>query len=132
MMFKSFFFKFVAASLLSWSSLASAQIYGVYRELWFSLGTTNLDLSTLTNTTLNPKCPNTPSPSFTNVFGNLETDANTTLIGYGQRLRTFVVAPLNGLYTFWIASDDLSNLYLSTDETPENRVLIARVDGATN
>ena len=31
---------------------------------------------------------------------------------YGQRLHGYVVPPLTGLYTFWIASDDSGALYL--------------------
>lgn len=34
-------------------------------------------------------------------------------------------------YIFWIASDDYAELWLSTDENPANKVIIARVDGWT-
>jgi len=49
------------------------------------------------------------------------------LENYGQRLRALITAPASGQYTFWIASDDASNLYLSTDATPANKTRIAYV-----
>ena len=38
---------------------------------------------------------------------------------------------MTGNYTFWIASDDTSELYLSADDDPERKQLIARVAGFT-
>ncbi len=35
-----------------------------------------------------------------------------------DRLRGFIIPPLSGTYTFWIASDDNGELYLSSDEDP--------------
>ena len=51
---------------------------------------------------------------------------------YGQRLRTFVVPPTNGAYTFWIASDDASQLSLSSNESPSNEVAMAWVNAWTD
>ncbi|NDK55610.1 PA14 domain-containing protein [Pontibacter fetidus] len=48
---------------------------------------------------------------------------------YGQRVRGYVTAPATGQYTFWIASDDHSELYLSTSEDPTKKVKIASVTG---
>jgi hypothetical protein len=42
-----------------------------------------------------------------------------------------VCAPETGNYTFWIASDDNSELWLSTSDNPANKVLIASVNGWT-
>ena len=42
-------------------------------------------------------------------------------------MRTFVVPPTNGDYVFWIASDDTSDLFVSTDETPAHKALVAYV-----
>lgn len=53
------------------------------------------------------------------------------LSNYGQRIRGTVTAPVSGDYTFWIASDDHSELWLSEDETPFLRRRIASVPGAT-
>ncbi len=46
---------------------------------------------------------------------------------YGTRLRGWLLPPATGEYTFWIASDDESELWLSTDTGPSNRDLIASV-----
>jgi hypothetical protein len=46
--------------------------------------------------------------------------------GYGDQILGYFYPPTNGNYTFWIASDDYSDLYLSTDSTPQNKVLIAQ------
>jgi uncharacterized repeat protein (TIGR03806 family) len=108
-------------------------IFGVYRELW-----TNLDFSAgnslgpLTNSALNPNWPNNPAPGYTKIYTNLETETNTGLNNYGQRLRAFIVPPTNGTYTFWIASDDTSQLLLSSDENPSNSAAIAWVNVWTN
>ena len=46
---------------------------------------------------------------------------------YGTRLRGYITAPVTGSYTFWIASDDKSELWLSTNDNPVNKVNIASV-----
>ena len=51
---------------------------------------------------------------------------------YGQRIRGFICPPVTGNYTFWIASDDNSELWLSTDDNPANRQKIASVSGYTS
>lgn len=50
---------------------------------------------------------------------------------YGQRVSGLLVPPKTGAYVFFIASDDESELWLSTDATPEKRELIAGVTGFT-
>ncbi|MGA2853748.1 MAG: lamin tail domain-containing protein, partial [Verrucomicrobiota bacterium] len=108
------------------------QIFGVYRQLWTgldsSLGNTLIEL---TNTDYNPNWPDNPDPTYTHVFNGFETEVNSGINYYGQRLRAFVVPPTNGNYTFWIASDDSSLLLLSTDENPANETAIAAVSGWT-
>ncbi len=46
---------------------------------------------------------------------------------YGTRIRGYVHPPRTGQYVFWIASDDNSELWLSTDEDPANKKLIGSV-----
>jgi PKD repeat protein len=46
---------------------------------------------------------------------------------YGVRVRGYICAPETGEYTFWISSDDQGELYLSTDDDPANKELIAEV-----
>ena len=50
---------------------------------------------------------------------------------YGQRIRGYLRPPTTGNYSFWIASNDDSQLRLSTDSDPANATQIASVSGAT-
>lgn len=50
---------------------------------------------------------------------------------YTSRIRGYVCAPFTGNYYFFIASDDQSELWISTDATPENKTKIASVDAWT-
>src|SRR5262249_53461337 len=78
-----------------------------------------------------PNWPDFPDPSFTQIFTDFETPPNMGMNLYGQRVRAFVVPPTNGNYSFWISSDDTSQLFLSTDEDPAHIVSIAGVPGWT-
>ena len=51
---------------------------------------------------------------------------------YGSRLTTLLVPPKTGDYTFFLASDDGGELWLSADATPGGLQRIARVDGYTD
>ena len=44
---------------------------------------------------------------------------------YGARIRGYICAPQTGNYTFYIAGDDQAGLWLSTDDNPANKTLIA-------
>jgi len=50
---------------------------------------------------------------------------------YGGRMHGWVHVPVAGEYTFWIASDDTAELWLSKDDDPGNAQLIAGVPGWT-
>jgi hypothetical protein len=116
-------------------SLARGQanpIFGVYRELWTNLNQSVGGLAALTNTAYNPSWPNSPVATYTKVYTNFETEANTGMNYYGQRLRTFVVPPASGNYVFWISSDDNSQLFVSSDENPANMAQVAWVSTWTN
>ncbi|MGP8238415.1 MAG: lamin tail domain-containing protein, partial [Limisphaerales bacterium] len=105
----------------------SPATFGIYRELWTNLNANMGDtLAVLTNTTDNPNWPNNPAASFTHVFTDFETEINSGMNNYGQRLRAYVIPPTNGFYTFWIASDDTSQLFLSTNESPAYQQMIAQ------
>jgi len=111
---------------------APAPVFGIYRELWPALNSSaGNNLAALTNTTLNPNRPNAPDPDYTFVFSSFETPTNTGMTYYGQRLRTFVVPAATGAYTFWIASDNTSKLFLSRDEMASDPIPIAWVATAT-
>ncbi|MEW5956352.1 MAG: PKD domain-containing protein [Chloroflexota bacterium] len=51
---------------------------------------------------------------------------------YGTQVYGYLHPPLNGDYRFWIAGDDESQLWLSSDENPAHKVQIASVPGWTN
>jgi len=50
---------------------------------------------------------------------------------YSTHVRGYLYPPADGDYTFWVASDDHSRVWLSTDEDPANKVLICEVTGNT-
>ena len=107
-------------------------IFGAYRQLWTNLNSSiGNTLTVLTNTSYNPNWPNNPASAYTHVFTNFETEVNTGMNNYGQRLRAFVVPPTNGYYIFWIASDDNSLLLVSTNENPASARAIAGVSNWT-
>ncbi len=96
---------------------------GAFQEI-FS-GISGSTVASLTNATAFPN-----SPSSTNVLTSFEAAQNSA-DNYGQRVRALMVAPTTGAYVFWIASDDNSVLYLSTDESAFNKVPIATVNSST-
>jgi hypothetical protein len=97
---------------------------GVVREVWNGIGGVTLD--NLRNNVNYPNSPNTRNL----ITGNFEAPVN---IGdnYGQRIHGYLVAPETGTYTFWIAGDDYSELWISTDANPANASLVAHVPGWT-
>jgi len=76
--------------------------------------------------------PNYPdNPAGWNLPTSFEAPTNWA-DNYGTRMRGYVHPPESGNYTFWIASDDASELWLSTDDDPANAVRIAWVNTWTN
>ena len=104
---------------------ASAPTNGVYREVY-----SNLDGSTVADLTNSAKFPN--SPDLTGYLTNAFEAPTSFGDAYGQRCRAWIIPPTNGNYIFWIASDDASTLFLSSDEMPANRSSIAYVSGWTD
>jgi hypothetical protein len=51
---------------------------------------------------------------------------------WGGRMRGYIIPPETGDYTFWTASDDDSEVWLSTDDTPANATMICNVEGWMN
>jgi hypothetical protein len=85
--------------------------------------------SSVADLTSNPDFPDYP-------FG---IDQLTSLEGstnwmdeYGSRIRGYLYPPTTGNYTFWISGNDNCELWLSTDGTPADAVMIASVPGWTN
>jgi regulation of enolase protein 1 (concanavalin A-like superfamily) len=110
----------------------TSQAFGIYRQLWTNLNSIiGNTLAVLTNTAHNPNWPNNPSAGYTHIYTNFETELNSGWNNYGQRLRAFVVPPMSGNYTFWIASDDSSLFLFSTNENPANEIPVASVTSWT-
>jgi len=51
---------------------------------------------------------------------------------FGARLRAWLTPPQSGDYTFWTASDDDSEVWLSTDDAAANAKMICNVEGWLN
>ncbi len=66
----------------------------------------------------------------TSILNRFEAPANM-LDNYAQRIRGFLCPPQTGLYTFWVSSNDNGQLWLSTNNDPDNKRLIADVRGWT-
>jgi hypothetical protein len=95
----------------------------VVRQWWTGIAGT-----AVSNLTGSPDYPNNPSESeLVSLFEGPTDWADN----YGTRLYGWLKPPQSGEYTFWIASDDNSELWLSTDEDPANAVEIANVPGWT-
>jgi len=92
----------------------------VAREIWEDIGGTNVDA--LRN---DPRFPDLPSVS------DELTDFDSPEYGddYGGRLQAWLHVPIAGEYTFWVAGDDNTELYLGTD--PGSAELIAQVPSWT-
>ncbi|MEM7111379.1 MAG: PKD domain-containing protein [Chloroflexota bacterium] len=98
-------------------------IGSVLREYWL-----NMNSFTIADMMADPRFPDAPtgselatsftSPAFWNEL-------------YGTRMRGFIYPTVSGNYTFWIASDDHGELWLSSDTNPANATLIASVSGWT-
>jgi uncharacterized repeat protein (TIGR03806 family) len=90
------------------------------RQMWTGIG----NGSQVTDLTSNGNFPNSPSSQDYPTLAEGPTD---TADFYGSRLIGYVYPPISGQYTFYVASDDGSELWLSTDSNPVNRVKIASV-----
>ncbi len=89
----------------------------ILREWW-----TGIDGKTVGDLTKTPKYPDHPTGA--ELITSFEGPANFAN-DYGTRIRGYVYPPVTGDYRFWIASDDSGQLWLSTDDNPTNKQLIA-------
>jgi len=81
----------------------------------------------LTDLLLNPAFPDAFSDST-----ELATFERSSFAdNYGQRISGWLLPPVTGYYFLYIASDDQSALYLSPDEEPANKMLVASTAGPT-
>lgn len=97
------------------------QMGSLTRSMWLGIG--GKPVSSLTGNAAYPQSPTSVGaiPSF---------ESAPAGDNYGQRIQGYLHPTTSGLYTFWIASDDASQLLLSTDSSPANARLIAEVPGS--
>jgi hypothetical protein len=96
---------------------------GAIRQWW--LGVSGTDVPTLTG---DARYPDEPDGEELVALMEGPTDWADN---YGSRLYGWLYPPTTGDYTFWLASDDFGELWLSPDEDPANAVMIADVPGWT-
>ncbi len=89
----------------------------IAHEYWL-----NIDGSTVEDLTKSPAFAGKPSGS--SLREMFEAPVNLA-DKFGARMRGYVHPPASGAYTFWISSDDGSELWLSSDEIPAKKRLIA-------
>lgn len=104
------------AATLSFDATLARIPGGLRREVWTGIGGVAMsDLSANANYPL--------FPSATGVVNSAEGPQGYG-DNYGQRLRGWIKPPVTGSYRFYIASDDASQLWLSTDDTAANKVKV--------
>jgi len=73
----------------------------------------------------------TPAPTVETTLTSLDTPQNDDDY-YGQWVRGWIIPPVTGSYTFYLASDDRSELHLSPSADPAAAITIASVSGYTS
>lgn len=106
--------------LLASATGARAETGSILWEYWTGVGGTAVS-----------EIPVDTTPSGTAELTSLQTP-NDWGDNYGSRIRGYLVPPITGNYTFWISSDDSSELWLSTDWTSANKVRVAYLSGHAN
>jgi hypothetical protein len=96
----------------------------IFRQYW-----TGISGTAVSDLTANANYPNNPSGS--DQLATLEAPTDWA-DNYGTRVRGYITAPNTGSFVFWIASDDSSELWLSTNNAPANISRIAYVSGWTS
>lgn len=96
----------------------------ILREHW-----TGISGTTINSLTSNTNYPN--NPAGTEQITSLEGPTNWA-DNYGTRIRGYIHPTASGSYTFWVAGDDNTDLYLSTSDNPANSSRIAYVNGWTS
>ncbi len=115
---------FVQATILLPGILAAGELGKMTREIW-----TNLPGGKVSDFTNSPRYWQTA-----NTVTTFTGAASPRTIGdnYASRVRAYITAPASGNYTFWIASDDTSELWLSPNASKFGRVRIASVASAVS
>jgi PQQ-dependent dehydrogenase (s-GDH family) len=89
----------------------------------------NITGTSVSNLTSNPNYPN--NPSTTGTLSRFEITSNGG-DNYGMKVYGYICPPTTGSYIFWIASDDNSELWLSTNSSPATKQRVAYHTQYTN
>jgi len=90
------------------------------REFW-----TNADSRGITRTIVGANAGGFPDPDYQLFIDTLDISESRDN-EYVQRVSGFFVPPVTTNYVFFLATDDDSDLYISTDQQPANKYLIAQ------
>ncbi len=115
---------FTNSAALQSVQFAAPTVGSIARYYWTNVSGSSI--AELTSLTSFPHYPH--GTTFTNSF------EGPTSFGdfYGTRMFGCLIPPTSGSYTFWIASDDNSELWLSRNHEPANAQIIASVPVWTN
>mgnify|MGYP003869412161 CR=1 FL=1 len=101
----------------------SVSAQSLLREVWYGV-----EGNSIGDLTSHPDYPSAPAEfSYINIFEGPVNIAER----YGTRIRGYLIPPQTGNYTFWIASDNASQLFLSTNDLPAGKRLLAGVQNYT-
>ncbi|HNS20843.1 MAG TPA: PA14 domain-containing protein [Sedimentisphaerales bacterium] len=117
---------YLAALGLLIAMAGSAGAQNVLFEYWFG-GSINSDLDSLK---ADPRFPGSPDQS--ELRDGMDRPDWSGKDYWGARARAYLTPVETGDYTFWIASDDDSELWLSTDADAANAAKICSVEGWCN
>ena len=88
-------------------------------ETWTDIAGDDISISDLMSGTNNLA----DSPSRTERLGYILEALSNSDEYYGSRMKGWLIPPVTGNYVFWIASDNAGELWLSSDDHPDNKVL---------
>ena len=89
----------------------------------------NITGGAVSNLTSNVNYPNNPSSSGTRTLFEMLTNQGSN---FGIKMYGYLCPPTTGTYTFWIASDNSAELWLSTTSSPLTKIRIAYNTSSTN
>jgi len=121
----------VQGDVWSFSTADAGPANKIEAQVWLNIGSG----TTVTDLTSNPRYPGSPDTTQyldSWLFPPGSTGGSDWADNYGDRLFGWLKPEQTGDYTFWIAGDDLSELWLSTDGSPTNGKMIAQVTGWTD
>jgi len=110
-----------AGRILSFKTPQTATTGTILREVWEGIGG-----GSVSDLTSNVNYPT--NPSYSDEVTLFETPTNFA-DNFGSRVHGYLHPETSGDYLFWIATDDSSELWLSTDESPANAVIISTTSG---